>query len=593
MGLLDDLLANLQQNPGALGMPSPGASAGFASPYDESDPAAVAQAAREAAAGTLSRGVRRPTAFTGAKNEATPFGGMMSSMGLLNAPGGNSVADLPPSTNDPQASEPEVFRDGVPLPRPRPDSGLNGQPQAAGAPLSLAPGDGSDSAALPPNAAPAGPASPSEGGGASPLGDGLKNVLGKIFDPNKAATWMALGSGFAGAPNIGQGISRASAAAVPAMAADRANEIKQTGIGATYKALVARGVPPAEALAAVYNPEVMKATAAKYFETKPYVPHKIGVDMMGNDIMGSFNPNNNKFYDAAGKELGAGGSGANIPDSGAGMLAKGVTEYNQELPAEEYKAQFSPAVQAQMDAYIRGDTQPTGNPRLKGSATKVKEWATLYGSKAGIPVSDAAFSERRKYRTELGSASANTAGGQSKAFNQGIEHADALAKKLEQLGNVDPIGIPSVGHGLNWMRQAFSSKQTGIAKEAASIGQTLAGEVGKLFSGSQGGGVHERELTRQRFNTITTPAELAGALDATVETMEGGLRALEGRRDQILGPGSNVTFVTKETQQKIDNIRGTIKRLRGDEDAPPAQAAPALAPGQSRRIGEVTIQRIN
>src|ERR1035437_9105894 len=46
--------------------------------------------------------------------------------GLLNAPAGapysqpNGPIDLPPSTNDPQAQEPEVFKDGVPLPRPRP-----------------------------------------------------------------------------------------------------------------------------------------------------------------------------------------------------------------------------------------------------------------------------------------------------------------------------------------------------------------------------------------------------------------------------------------------------------------------------------------
>jgi hypothetical protein len=264
--------------------------------------------------------------------------------------------------------------------------------------------------------------------------------------------------------------------------------------------------------------------------------------------------------------------GANIPDAGAGMFAKGVTDINQELPAEEYKAQFSPQVQAQMDAYIRGDTMPTGNPRLKGSAAKIKEWATLYGSKAGLPVSDATFSERRKYRTELGSNAPATAGGAAKAFEQGMGHAEGLAKKLEDLGNYDPVGIPAVARGINSMREAFSTKQAGIASEANALGQTLAGEVGKLFSGQAGGGVHERELTRNRFNTVKSPQELAGALEGTLETMQGGLQALEAQRDKVLGPNSGVEVVSKDSLAKMDKIRQTIKRLRGESPAAPVAA---------------------
>lgn len=534
-----------------------------------------------------------------------PFPGMMNApYSMAGGPGSGpldgkpAAVDLPPSTNDPTAQEPVVFQDGVPLPRPKPDSGLNGQPgDEKPAPFSLAPGD---SAALPPNAAPTGPAPPADGGPMSGLGDGLKSVLGKIFDPNHAATWMALGSGFAGAPNIGQGISRASAAAVPAMAADRANEIKQTGISATYRALISRGVPPGEALAAVYNPEVMKATAAKYFETKPSTPHKIGTDMMGNDIMGVFDPNANHgkggYLDAAGRPLGADGSaagGVGVPGNGAGILAKGVTDYNSELPAEDYKKQFSPEVQAQMDAYIRGDTMPTGNPRIKGLNSKIKEWAQTYGAKSGVPVSDATFSERRKYRTELGSTSPSTAGGQIKAFDQGIDHALSLSKNLLKLDNSSGLGIPAVADGVNRLRQAFSTKQSGLAAETSAIGQTLAGEVGKLFSGNAGGGVHERELTRDRFKTINSPEQLAGALEGTIETMEGGLHALEARRDNILGPNHNVQILRPETEAKIAQIRQIASMLRGETPAAPQAPAAPLAPGETRSMGGVTIRRMN
>jgi hypothetical protein len=73
----------------------------------------------------------------------------------------------------------------------------------------------------------------------------------------------------------------------------------------------------------------MKALASKYFEAKPRVPHKLGTDMMGNDIMGSFDPNTGRFYDAANNPIGGGtgGQGGSVIDPGAGMLAKGVTEY--------------------------------------------------------------------------------------------------------------------------------------------------------------------------------------------------------------------------------------------------------------------------
>lgn len=615
---------------GSMGMPGMLSGKGFRSAYDEADPAGVAQAARDAAAVRTKNGVVRRGAFDGGATAAVPFAGMLSSSGLLGAPGAGAgtVAaadpasaptpppDLPPSTNDPQAKEPVVFEDGVPLPRPRPDSGLNGQPGAGNgpavntppaptpAPMSLAPPvpaptqEMSARPAMPgaplpiaPAGAPAVAAPVPEAG--APFMDGLKGLLGKIIDPDKASTYMALGSGFSGAPSFGTGMSRASAAAVPAMAADRANAIKQGGIGASYRALVSRGVPPAEALAAVYNPDIMKATAAKYFETKPLVPHKIGTDMMGNDIMGSFNPNTGKYYDAANREIkaeGDAGGAAGVGTGGAGILAKGVKEYDSSLPAEDYKAQFSPEVQAQMDAYIRGDTQPTGNPRMKGLATKIKEWAVTYGSKAGIPVSDALFSERRKYRTELGSNSAATAGGQSKAFVQGIDHMTSLAQKFEKLDNWNGLGVPWLADKANAIRQGMSTKQAGLAAEAAGIGQTLAGEVGKLFSGSAGGGVHERQATMDRFKTVKSGPELAGALEATLETMRGGLTALEGRRDQILGPGSGVEFVPKETREKMDRIQMAIDRLRAGESAP---AASMLAPGQSRAIDGVTIRRIN
>jgi hypothetical protein len=326
----------------------------------------------------------------------------------------------------------------------------------------------------------------------------------------------------------------------------------------------------------------------RQFDEGGIVAHKIGVDALGNDIMGSFNRRTGKYYDAAGREIRA-GDGGGLPDAGGGLLAKGVERYDSQLVGEDYFAQFSPEVKSAIKGYMRGDTQPTGNPRLKGFETKVKEWARKYGDDIGSPISDALFSERRKYRTELGSNLAGSAGGQGKAFVQGIEHADALATQLEKLGNWNGLGIPLLAKGANMAREAMSTQQAGIAAEASSIGQTLAGEVGKLFSGSAGGGVHEREETRKRFNTVKSGPELAGALQGTIETMEGGLRALEKRRNDVLGPKNDVEFMTPETEAKIHRIKEVIARLRGE---PPPAAGGGSAPGTAMIVNPKTGERM-
>lgn len=594
---------------GAAGMPGAAPGAGFSSPYDEANPAAEAQAAREAAAKTLSRSARRSGPFTGAENAPLPFAGMMGSAGLLNAPGGgqpepqaapvgspDAPPDLPPSTNDPTANEPQVFANGVPLPRPKPIS-----PQTTGAaPLSMAPGG--DEAGLPPKGQLAGPADPTAGGGimdalgkfGGGLVDKVGNVIGNMTSPDHAATMLALGAGFSGSPSFGTGMRRAFAGAAPAVAADRANQIKQTGIAASYRALVAKGVPPAEALAAVYNPEVMKATASKYFETKPMTVHDI-TGPLGDKTPVVFDPNKGKFFGMDGKPVDSSGAAMpGGPEMGS-LLAPGV-KYDPNATGDAYMNQFSKDVQAAAKAYMNGDVLPTGNARQKSISTFAKTVAQRYGADMGIPVSDADFSQKRKYRMELGSNSANTAGGQAKAFNQGIEHMDALATELEKLGNWNGLGIPMIAGAANSMRQGMSTQQAGIAAQASRIGQTLAGEVGKLFSGSQGGGVHERDMTRKAFDTVKSGPEMAGALEGTLETMKGGLAALEQRRDAVLGPAApSVQFLTDQTKAKIARIEATIARLRGQPapDAATGAPMPVLKPGASTVINGVTIKRLN
>jgi hypothetical protein len=614
------------------------------------DPTLQAQQARDAAAATLAArmGKRTPvpsvfdTAAAGGLPDgspgALPFAGLLSDAGgFAPAPSASSMFDLPPPANDPVARQPTIFQNGEALPRPGPIVPGMSYPRAAAddqpaAPFSLAPaGAGTDdpstaiaSGAADPMAgipregssgasgAPAGSVPFSMAPGRAPItspgnradvevppaiSGQPSGFLGKVFNPANAPTLLAMASGFTGAGSFGTGMRRAFGNAAAPAAQLRQEQMMQMGQGETYKALVSRGVSPQDALAAVRDPDLKKAMLARVFESKPLTVHDV-TGPLGDKTPIVFNPNTGKFSDMAGKPMNGESDALGAAGAGGSLLAPGV-KFDPNLTGEEYLGQFSPDVKAAVKAYIDGDVMPTGNPRSKAIATYAKTVAQRYGQDMGIPVSDATFAEKRKYRTELGSGSANSAGGQVKAFNQGIEHADALATKLEKLGNWNGLGFPWLAGVSNTVREATDIKQKGLADEARTLGQTLAGEVGKLFSGSAGGGVHERELTRQRFDTVKSTPELAGALEGTIETMEGGLRALEQRRDAVLGPKSDVKFTTPETEAKIARIRDVISRLKGETSAAPAAptapAAPVapLKPGQTTTINGVTIRRVD
>jgi hypothetical protein len=231
----------------------------------------MAAAARDAAAlrlASATKSVARaksPYPWAGDYAEASPFPGM--GMGALADPSATAFPAQAPqqAATDPIAGEPQLFQNGVPMPRPRPA-------EADGpAPLSLAP-PMADGGLLPAASTPTiGLDQPAQQPGqpqvapaavAAPKGP---SILDRIFNPNHAATMLALGAGFAGAPSFGTGMSRAFGAAVPAMAADRAFEQKQQGIAQTYTALVSAGVDKNTALAASLNPEVLKVIAPEHF----------------------------------------------------------------------------------------------------------------------------------------------------------------------------------------------------------------------------------------------------------------------------------------------------------------------------------------
>src|SRR5437899_5779402 len=113
------------------------------------------------------------------------------------------------------------------------------------------------------------------------------SILGRIGDMinNRSGTLLALGAGMAGAQNIGQGMSRGFAAAIPAMQAD----IKQQQQNETVRALVKRGIPEDAAMAAAANPAIMSQIIGQVFGPKA-LQHVTVKDRMGNEIPMAFDP---------------------------------------------------------------------------------------------------------------------------------------------------------------------------------------------------------------------------------------------------------------------------------------------------------------
>src|SRR6185503_5032057 len=111
----------------------------------------------------------------------------------------------------------------------------------------------------------------------------------------------------------------------------------------------------------------------------------------------------------------------------------------------------------------------------------------------------------------------------------------------------------SVAHLQNNIANS-STTQAGKVNKLSDIAQKLSGEVGKLYSGSSGGGEAERQATADRLSAAKTPEELAGALEASKNLIYSRLDALRAQRDAVYGSqGENIVdFLDPHTKQALD-----------------------------------------
>jgi hypothetical protein len=203
--------------------------------------------------------------------------------------------------------------------------------------------------------------------------------------------------------------------------------------------------------------------------------------------------------------------------------------------------------------------------------------------------------QRQAFARGMGQTSPSSNGGQKILLNTALQHGAELAEALDELHNTSgplPEWLPGSGPVANVMNRLKNTgaSQGGTVKRVNETAARASGEVGKLYSGSAGGGETERLNTARDFSQTNTPMESAGALEAFRNLIFGKMNALQTARDQVYGAqGENIyPILDPKTKEALDKIDKTIAKLRGGGQ----QAAPQGIKEGSVAVNKQTGQRI-
>lgn len=457
----------------------------------------------------------------------------------IQPPFGALAPSMPAPTQTAQTS--------VPMPQPRP----------ATAPVAAAAAPQADEAALPPNATPTqGQSSPV----AAPQEPSLLSKIGDKLNQNSNLL-IGMGAGFAGAPSIGTGISRALTGASSGSQLDLKQAMQQGAIGPTYTALVKAGVPKEQALAAVYNPEILKAVTQTYI-TDRKSEIKTVKDALGNERLVSVNP-----YDNTSKAIDAGTAGTTSVPSNLEPNYDPVTKRD-----EAFLKSLDPTTAAAVKDIADGNMSGTGR-----NLQKLMPYVARY--EQGF--SNGTYTSRNKFNTELGSQSSSTVGGQKTLMGTSLGHLADASESAAAMNNSDGAGSADAAHLYN----AMANRTTANAAKANKLNDNVAkfsGEIGKLYSGSSGGGVHEREESRGRLGQNLSRAELAAGLESNRDLILSKQQALEQHATDLFGPegAKKYDFIGPEGRSALARIETSIAKLKGTA-LPAAASSAAAAPPPS------------
>ncbi len=317
----------------------------------------------------------------------------------------------------------------------------------------------------------------------------------------------------------------------------------------TYNALRESGVPHPQAL--------LQATSLETAQANMPTWGIIAQDDFGNNKYGWINRATGQIA---------------VPGAGPGGVGPGVTEAMDKdgnplmgQPYLQHLEKNSPTMASAVKGALAGNLNLTGRKLQMAiaAASRVEE-----GFDMNI------FNGRKALVIDAKKSTPNSFGGQRGSGNTAIEHLGELSSYAKALENFD-AGIPLLSHSVNWLKQNASTDQASAANKLNDAVDRYVAEVAKFYAGSNTGGVAERDAARNRFSSIKSGKELAGAIEAERDLFIGKMKQLQAHRDEtfpdqehadkLVGP-----VLRPASTEAIDKINNNISALKGNT----AQAAP-------------------
>jgi hypothetical protein len=402
----------------------------------------------------------------------------------------------------------------------------------------------------------------------APQGEGFSPgaMFGRMgnFLQNNSNTLLALGAGFAGAPNIGQGISRAASAAIPASQADIKNRTLLQSQSSTYRSLIEAGVPPNQALGAIGNPDMMKALVKSYIEDRGK-EIKIVKDGLGNEVPYVVNK-----FPKEGEPMmtpalgGGGGSSGGEPTSAA--LAHMEPQYDPTTHRDEaFMAAFKKA-----DPINATAVEDMVNGKLPGTGRNMQQlmkYAARY---------EQGF-EGNHYQARQALEKSYFGGGEGgkalRSANTTIDHGIQLSQAIKDLHNFTMLpGFLNPATGA--VEKQFSPKYQAALKNFQTNAELYAKELDFALTGKST--VSGQNHIREMFDKNASPEENMASLTRTLEMLEQRINEHETTyRTGMNRSGGAFAGSMLTNREKLDKL------LKGEDTAAPKPAA-APKPGRYR-----------
>lgn len=368
----------------------------------------------------------------------------------------------------------------------------------------------------------------------------------------------AMGRGFSEGGLLG-GIAAAAGARSPLEIEDQ---------NQTYKALVAKGVDPELAKAAVLNPDVARQVIAQAFGPKQFTT--TGVDPWGNEQRGFVDPYAMTVTAPKGAQSALQGPG-------------GIQDVTNVFPRDVMAVLSDPAKSpAEKLAVIPAGQRDLVKAMLDGresvgQAYRAKPaWLTLTAIANMVDPHFAQFGYEARAALQKNLAGYGKGGQESVSLNTALEHIEPLSDSIQNLHNFQSAGV--LNRSLNSVRNFFK-EQYGDPNLAdfEYQKQVAASEIDKAYKAA-GGGEGEREKLMQSFSAARTPAELNQLVARATKDLMGKSDQLQKYYQRNMGPAASSFDVLDEGNRRI--LNKVYSRAGWDANGNPAaqqtqqQAAP-------------------